>query len=185
MDDRTSLMRAATWNHPMAMAGNMMDFTPSLPDVGSHPNSTAKIHINTMPSQNAGRLCPNNATSFPPKSNTLPRRTAEITPMGIAITVATPRATRAKIAVAGRRSITKPMEEFPRHLRDSPKLPVAAFLRKIQYWVVMGLSNPHAFSTRIRSSSSASKGRRTSRGFPVIRPNEKMIIVTAISEMKA
>src|SRR5215831_4513640 len=113
IEERTSRMMAATWNQPSVMAGRIMYWIPPRPEVGSQPRCTAKIHISTIPSQNPGSDCPSRAMTFAPLSHTVPFLTADRTPMGSAIKALTSSAKPASWSVAGRRSITSPIAEYP------------------------------------------------------------------------
>ncbi|MND06573.1 hypothetical protein D3C83_280340 [compost metagenome] len=54
----------------------------------------------------------------------------------------------ASSSVAGRRSVTRAIADFPWYLRESPKSPWTAFLTKMKYCVASGLSRPQCFSSR-------------------------------------
>ena len=105
--ERISLIRAATQNNPKASVGKMNDVTPPLPEVGTKSSCTAKIHISISPSQKGGADWPISAIDLPMESNIESRRTADNTPMGTAITVATAMASAARRMVLGNRSLTR------------------------------------------------------------------------------
>ena len=69
MAERVRRISAATWNQPMAIAGNTMWASPPRPEVGKRFQMTAKSQIRTMPSQKFGIACPSSATSLPKPSN--------------------------------------------------------------------------------------------------------------------
>jgi len=123
IDERTSRMMAATWNQPSVMAGSMRCWSPPRPDDGNQPSHTAKIHISTIPSQNTGRDWPRSATTLAAASQPVSFATAARTPMGTAIRALMSKAKPASSKVAGRRSMTRPMADWPWYFRDCPKSP--------------------------------------------------------------
>ena len=98
---------------------------PPLPEVGSHPSCTANIHIRISPTANVGADCPRIANILPPVSNQESFFTADITPMGKAISPVISSANAASCTVAGSRSAISSATGRS-HLNDTPKSPVSS-----------------------------------------------------------
>ena len=79
-DYRAILATVAVRPVESVTAGRMMCFQLPVPDVGSSPNSTEKMIISMMPSQNCGTTIPKTATEVVRLSMIVPRFSAEMTP---------------------------------------------------------------------------------------------------------
>ena len=74
-----------------------------IPDGGAHPNLNQKIYRNRYPSQNTGAETPINAKTIVVRSRAVPRRTAEMMPIGIPIRTQITAAPTARVIVTGSR----------------------------------------------------------------------------------
>jgi len=95
-----------------------------------------------IPSQNVGIETPHSDTALARRSQTVLRRTAEKTPAGMAIPMATIRAKHASSIVIG--SFTATVLTTGSRVRiDSPKSPRRASLIQRKYWTGMGSFRPY------------------------------------------
>src|SRR5207342_1799486 len=74
-----------------------------MPDGGAHPNLNQKMYRNRYASQNTGADTPMSANTMDVRSQTLPRLTAEMIPIGIPIRTQVIAAPTARVIVTGRR----------------------------------------------------------------------------------
>src|SRR3546814_6365946 len=88
MLDRVRRAIAAAEYQPSVTAGRIRCSIPPRPPDGSRPNWTANNRIRMKPSQKVGVDCPTVANQRVNLSIQLPRRNAEITPIGMAIRIA-------------------------------------------------------------------------------------------------
>lgn len=112
------------------------------PEAGSRCRRTEKNRISMIPSQNVGIETPHSDTALARRSQTVLRRTAEKTPAGMAIPMATIRAKHASSIVIG--SFTATVLTTGSRVRiDSPKSPRRASLIQRKYWTGMGSFRPY------------------------------------------
>ena len=77
---------------------------------------------------------PGGSITFATESQTVPFMTADRTPTGNAMATLMSKANPASWSVAGKRSQTRLMAEWPCHFQEFPKSPWTALPRKIAYW---------------------------------------------------
>src|SRR6185436_13227574 len=158
------------------------------PDAGSQPSRTETNKISMIPSQKLGTDTPQSETPLARRSHGVLRRTAAITPAGMAITSATSRERHASSSVMGSLRATVLATDC-RVRMDSPRSPRSARPSQRAYCSGSGALSP--YFSRISSSpaASASVPASTRAGSPgIIRTPAKtirLISSTVTAEMKA
>ena len=161
--------------NPKATAGITRCRQSPRPDAGSQRRSLAKIRIRIRASQNPGMETPTRARKRPMLSNREFRFTAERTPTGMAMAMATNMAAARSSRVAGIRSSRSAMMGRPSWY-EVPKSPRITLPSQVVYCSHTGLSRPSFFSRMAICSGLASSPQIMRAGPPgIMCPRAKTI----------
>src|SRR2546428_5303064 len=158
------------------------------PDAGSQPSRTETSRISMIPSQKFGIDTPHGETALARTSQAVFRRTAAITPAGIASDNAIRSARHASSTVIG--SLIATVHATDCRVRiDSPRSPRRARPTHRRYWTGIGSRRPYLSRTSSSPEASASVPAMTRAGSPgIIRTPVKtmrLMRTSVTAEMKA
>src|SRR5688572_8769724 len=158
------------------------------PEAGSQPKRTDTSRISMIPSQKLGTDTPHSDTPLASTSQAVLRRTAAMTPAGIAMATATSSDRQASSTVIG--SLVATIDATDVRVRmDSPRSPVAARPSHRTYCTGSGALRPYFSRISSIPAASASAPASTRAGSPgIIRTpvnTMRLMISSVIAEMNA
>src|SRR5437867_2190269 len=140
--------------------------------------------MSKIPMKKVGADWPTSASPIAVWSTAELRRTAEMTPMGRAITIASAKAVRPSSSVAGKYPRTTPKAGWRKWI-ERPKSPRSALPRNTAYCTGSGRSRPSSARTRKISLRGASGGSSSGTGSPDRRMTTNTTVETSQSAMAA